>query len=90
MTTAHAHCPAAADRCGHSGIFLVCSIQVHSLGRQLIEGREVAGWGGGGHMTPLHMIPDLARTGARASRPRCPYKLTFTDELEGNLSHPVF
>jgi hypothetical protein len=36
MTTVRAHCPESADySCGYSGIFLVCSIQVHSLERLL-------------------------------------------------------
>jgi hypothetical protein len=57
MTNAYAHCPLSAPRCGYSGIFLVCSIQVHPLGIYPF-GRLLVDWAcsglASGHMTPLH------------------------------------
>jgi hypothetical protein len=46
MTKAHKYCPvSAAHRCGNRGIFLVCSVQDHSLGRLLVIYRlDVAQW----------------------------------------------
>ncbi len=65
MTTVHANCPAsAADRFGYSGIFLVCSIQVHSWedGKQtepeIAWARRLSGLGGGGAL--LNIIPHIA------------------------------
>jgi hypothetical protein len=30
-------CPASAPKCGYSGTFFVCTIQVHPLGRPLVD-----------------------------------------------------
>jgi hypothetical protein len=58
MTNAHAHCPAStATRYSYSETLLMCSIQVRLLGRLL----KWLWWGGGGHMTPFHMIPHMDR-----------------------------
>ncbi len=53
------YCPASVSKCGYSGIFLVCSIQVHPLLRLLFD----LAWSGlsSEHMILLKMIPHMAR-----------------------------
>ncbi len=59
MRNAYAHCRSSAHTRGYSGIFLVCSLQVHLLERQLVDAAS-RGWGSG-NMTSNQMIPHMAR-----------------------------